>query len=115
MAEDNFTNKIEIDSRCCKEGTKHQPVLPANTDPATNQINNVVAEHKEGWKEHWDLLAALAISELNVMLIGIYRVYLKKVLIIGNFLFMTASVAINQRLCKLKQLRNSILPILSRR
>lgn len=67
MAEENIIMQIESDGCCSKEIPKKQTTASANTDPATHQIKNVVEEHEEGWREHWDLLVALAI--LIVLLI----------------------------------------------
>ncbi len=61
MAEDNFINKVAIDSCCSKEDKKDQHAASANTNPATSQIKNIAEEHKEEWNEHLDVLAALAI------------------------------------------------------
>lgn len=60
MAQNNFTNKIAIDTCCSVEKAKQQPTAPVNKDPANSQIKNVAEEHEQGWKEHWEFISSIS-------------------------------------------------------
>lgn len=104
MAEDNFTNKVSVDSCCSKEEKKKQPAASASADPAATQIKNLAEEHEEGWREHWDLLAALAILIVLLVLEYGFNVHLPEIpLLVINFIaWLLAGHKVLRLACKRK-------------
>jgi Cd2+/Zn2+-exporting ATPase len=79
MAEEKIIKNIESDGCCNKEIPKKQTATLTNTDPATNQTKNIVAENEEGWKEHWELLLALVILIVLLVLEYAFKITLPKI------------------------------------
>jgi Zn2+/Cd2+-exporting ATPase len=79
MAEEKIIKNIESDGCCNKEIPKKQTASSTNTDPAISQIKNVAEEHKQGWKEHWDLLVALVILIVLLVLEYGFKITLPKI------------------------------------
>jgi Cd2+/Zn2+-exporting ATPase len=79
MAEHNFSDKVVIDTCCSKENPKKQPGAQDHAHPVTSQLKHVAGKHQEGWKEHLDLLAALAILIVLLVLEYGFNIELPKI------------------------------------
>ncbi len=79
MAEEKIITNMESDGCCNKEVPKKQTSISTNTVPANERIMNVVAENKEGWKEHWELVLALTILIVLLVLEYAFEITLPRI------------------------------------